>query len=97
MAFCNICIKGIAAKMVITYRHFRLQQVDKEFNIFICFSVKPSVRVAEQSAGKENKRMFTGVLRETLTGKTQDAQQYLGTSGEGILEQHGHHLQYLHL
>lgn len=70
--------------MVITYRHFKLQQVDKEFNIFICFSVKPSVTVTEQSVGNENKRMFMEVLHEMLTRKTQVAQQYLVTSGQGI-------------
>ncbi|RMC17804.1 hypothetical protein DUI87_05471 [Hirundo rustica rustica] len=59
-------------------------QVDKEFNIFICFSVKPSVTVAEQSVGNENKRMFVEVLREMLTAKTRDAQQYRVTSGQGI-------------
>lgn len=70
--------------MVITYQHLKLQQVDKEFNIFICFSVKPSVTVTEQSAGNKNKRMFMEVLHEMLAGETQDAQQHLVTSGQGI-------------
>lgn len=82
--------------MVITYRHFKPQQVDKEFNIFICFSVKPSVTATEQSAGKENKRMFMKVLHEMLTGKTR-SKAVSCYKWARDLKQHGHHLQYLQL
>lgn len=62
ITFCNICIKEIAAKILITCRHFKLQRVYKELNIFMCFSVKPSVAVTEESVENKNKRMFMEVL-----------------------------------
>lgn len=70
LVLCNICIKEVVAKILITCRHFILQQVYGEFNIFICFSVKPSVAVTEQSVENKNKRMFVEVLHEMLTRGT---------------------------
>lgn len=81
IVLCNICIKEVVAKILITCRHFILQQVYGEFNIFICFSVKPSVAVTEQSVENKNKRMFVEVLHETLTRETGDTLQYLITNG----------------
>lgn len=69
--------------MLITCRHFKLQGVYKEFNIFICFSVKPSVAVTEQSVENKNKRMFMEVLHQMLTRQKQDTQQHLVTNGQG--------------
>lgn len=80
---CNTCIKEVVAKIVITCRHFILQQVYGEFNIFICFSVKPSVAVTEQSAENKTKRMFVEVLYEMLTRETRDTLQYLITNERG--------------
>lgn len=84
LVFGNTSIKERAARLRTTCTHFKLQRVDEEFYVFICFSVKPSVVAREQSVENKSKRMFMEVLHEMLTRQAQDTQQCLLTNGRGL-------------
>lgn len=96
IAFCHICIKEIAAKILITCRHFKLQRVYKELNIFICFSVKPSVAVTEKCWEQEQ----TYVYGSTPLNVNKKDTRYTAVSCNKWardLKKRGNHLQYLQL